>query len=172
LNTLKRMGSLITLVNGKIAFAASFLIYPLMTVVVIEVLFRYVFNKPTTWAYDLTWMLYAALVFLGGAYGLSDKVHVSADIFYNMLKRRGKAIVNLFCYPGFFFSSMIGLSVSTFFMMIKAIKFNESSPYTSWNPPTWPIKTVLFVSMVILLLQGIVVFSGHISNLRKGGEED
>ncbi len=166
-----KIGNSITKMNKKIASFASMLIYPLILVVVIEVVFRYAFNKPTTFSYDLTWMLYAALVFLGGAFCLHDEIHVRADIFYNMLKRRGKAIINMFCYPFFFFSSILGLSISTFDLMVKAWIHNEKSPYTSWNPPVWPIKAILFISMAILLLQGIVKFSAYVKDLKRGGDE-
>jgi TRAP-type mannitol/chloroaromatic compound transport system permease small subunit len=157
--------------NNIIARVASFVIYPLIFVVVLEVVFRYILNKPTIYAYDLTWMFYAALVFLGGGYGLQHEVHVRADVFYNKLKARGKAVINMFCYPLLFFTSMAGLLYSTFLLMVKAWQFNETSPYTSWNPPVGPIKTVLFVCILILTLQGIVKFSGHLKDLIKGGGE-
>ncbi len=169
---LEKIGKAISKVNEKIAVVTSFLIYPLMVVVVIEVVARYFLNRPTSFSYDLTWMIYAALVFLGGGHCLQHDVHVRADIIYDMFQRKGKAIINMFCYPFFFFSSMIGLLISTYHLMMKAWIYNEKSPYTSWNPPTGPIKTVLFISILILLLQGIVIFSGHLRDLFKGGEEE
>lgn len=169
---LKKIGDCITKINEKIAFLASFLVYPLMVVVVIEVVARYFLNRPTTFSYDLTWMLYAALVFLGGGHCLQHEVHVRADIIYDMFGKKGKAIINMFCYPFFFFSSMIGLTISTYYLMMKAWQFKEKSPYTSWNPPTGPIKTVLFISILVLLLQGMVIFSGHLKDLFKRGEKE
>lgn len=169
---LKKIGSAITKINEKVALVTSFLIYPLIVVIVTEVVARYFLNRPTIFSYDLSWMIFAALVFLGGGYGLQHDVHVSADVIYNMFSPRGKAIIDLFCYPLFFFSSMLGLLYSSYSLMMKAWQFNERSPYTSWNPPTGPIKTVLFISILLLLLQGFVVFFGRMKNLVRRGEEE
>jgi len=166
---LKKIGDVVTAVNDKIAKLASILIFPLVLVVVAEVFFRYILNHPTIYTYDLSWMLYAAFVFLGGGYALHEEVHVKADIIYNMLKERGKAFINLFCYPVFFFTSMAGLLYSSYELMVKAWIHGETSPYTSWNPPVGPIKTVLFISILVLTLQGVVEFVKAMKHLRKGG---
>ena len=156
---LKTIGNFITKMNEFAAKAVMWLIFPLSFIVVYEVFMRYILNKPAIYTFDLTWMIYGALIFIGGGYALQHEVHVRADIFYNMMKRRGKLIVNLFCYPVFFFASVIALVYSSYFLMANAWIYGEISRGTSWGPPTGPIKTVLFVSMVLLLLQGIVKFA-------------
>jgi len=55
--------------------------------------------------------------------------------------------------------------------MANAWILKETSPYTSWNPLTGPIKTVMFVSAVMLLLQGIIDFIGYFKMLKDGGED-
>lgn len=168
----EKIGDGITALNEKVAAIASFLIFPLIIVETIEVFFRYVLNSPTIYTYDLSWMFYAALVFLGGGYALEHEVHVRADVFFNMLSERGKAILSIICYIIFFFTSMIGIIWSTWDLMIKAFVYNETSPYTSWNPSVAPIKTVLFISMVLLALQGIVKFCEYVKVLKKGKSAD
>jgi TRAP-type mannitol/chloroaromatic compound transport system permease small subunit len=158
LNFLKAIGNFITRVNYWIARVASFLIYPIILVICFEVFCRYVLNSPTIYTYDLTWMSYGALIFLGGAYALAYDVHVKADILYNMMNKWGKMIINLVCYPAFFFTSLYAFLGSSYVLMRNAWAYHEISRYTSWGPPTGPVKTVLFVSFVMLAIQGVVKF--------------
>lgn len=167
---LKNPLKLITSFNKTVAFWASLLIYGVILVVIIEVTGRYFFNAPTNWSYDLQWMFYGALVFLGGAYGIKADVHVKADVVYDMLKPRVKAIIRILCYLAFFFPFAIAFALTTYDLMLNAWILGETSPYTSWNPSTGPIKTILFISAVMLLLQGLVDFIGYFKMLKDGGE--
>lgn len=168
---LKNPLQLITLVNEKIASVSSLLIYGVIAVVVIEVGGRYIFNHPTNWSYDLQWMFYGAMVFLGGAYGIKADVHVKADVFYDMFKPRTKAVIRILCYLLLFFPFAIAFVNASYGLMANAWILKETSPYTSWNPLTGPIKTVMFVSAVMLLLQGIIDFIGYFKMLKNGGED-
>ena len=167
---LTAIGAGITKMNFWIARVVSYLIYPIIAVIVIEVFFRYVLNNPTPYTYDASWMMYGALIFLGGAYALADDVHVRADIFYNMLKNRGKFIINVICYPLFFFSAMAALLYATYGQLINAFVFGEMSTVTSFRPLMWPIRAILFFSFVILTLQGLVKFFGIIRTFFSGGD--
>jgi len=151
-------GRVISTVRDKIGITASYLIYPIICLIVFEVFLRYVLNRPTIYTYDLIWMSYGALIFLGGAYCLNHNVHVRADILYNKFSNLGQFLVNVICYPLFFFTAMAAFVYSTYDLMIKAWEYGEISRYTSWGPPTGPIKTILFVAFVMLTAQGVVKF--------------
>ena len=56
--------------TDAIGFAVAWLNVPLVLAVAYEVIARYFFNAPTIWAYDVTYMLYAAIFMLGAAYAL------------------------------------------------------------------------------------------------------
>ncbi len=59
--------------SGKII---SYLVYPLVGGVAYEVIARYLFNAPTVWAYDLTYMLYGSIFMLGaGLYPSEQRPH-------------------------------------------------------------------------------------------------
>ena len=154
----KAIAKIITKINEIIATIGAYLIFPIIAIIAIEVIFRYFINKPTVWAYDMTWMLYGCLIFMGGAYALAANVHVKADIFYNLLPKAGQLIINLICYPAFFFFSMSAFVYSSFNLMKNAWVFQEVSRYTMWGAVTWPCKTVLFVSFTLLTIQGVIKF--------------
>ena len=60
-----------------------------------EVVVRYVLNDPTSWAFDLSYLMYGAAFFMTGAYTLSRGGHVRADMFYRRWPERTQATVGL-----------------------------------------------------------------------------
>ncbi len=158
--------------NRKTAAVACLLCLPLIGVMAYEVVARYVFLKPTSWAYDLTWMLYGALVFLGGGYTLLEGSHVRVDVVYSRFPDRIKALVEVICHIILFFPITFILVRYSYMLAQKAWVLGERSPFALWKPLTGPIKTVMFIGLVLLLLQGIVEFSKHLRILVKGGSYD
>ncbi len=49
-------------ISRKEGELTSFLIYPLLIIVVYEVFMRYVFNAPTTWGFEATTFLYGLVL--------------------------------------------------------------------------------------------------------------
>ena len=164
-----KFGKIITKTNDIAARAASLLIYPMMLLLFSEMVTRFVAWRSLLFAYDLTWMSFAAFVFVGGGYALSHDVHIKADIFYNKLGRRAKRGLTYFSYAVFFFLPMAAILYSSFRMLIKSIIVGEYANYTPWAPPVWPIRIVLCISFILLALQGIVKFSEF---LKETGGED
>lgn len=155
----------VTFVNKKIFQGAMWLIYPLIAVIMYEVVMRYILNSPTNWVYDMTWIIFGAFTFLGYAYTLAEGGHVKADIVLDLLPPRGKAFFVVICYIIFFFPMMIGLCTSSYTYMVKSIVLNEYSINTSWAPIIWPCKIIMFISMVMLLAQGLAEFLLEVANL-------
>ena len=174
MGALKKIGNGITIANEKINDAASWLMYPLVIVVMYEVVKRYLFNNPTNWVYDMTWMLCGTYVFLGFAHGWHTGIHVKADIIYNMLGAVGKFVFDMVSYVLFFFPTMTLLCWSCWQYFWKSFVQKDTSIGTIWGPILWPMKLILAISMTMLALQGIVEFARRIGafiDSRKAGEE-
>lgn len=62
----------ITLIIGNIV---GWMLIPMILSLAYEVIARYVFGKPTIWAYDMTFMLYGSFFMLGASYTLRKKAH-------------------------------------------------------------------------------------------------
>ena len=56
-----------------------------------EVFVRYVFRAPTTWAFDVSFIMYGTLFMMGGAYTLSRDGHVRGDFIYRLWRPRTQA---------------------------------------------------------------------------------
>ena len=77
-----------------------------------EVFVRYALNDPTSWAFDLSYILYGALFLMSGAYTLSRNGHVRGDFLYRMWPQRVQGSVELVLYFVFFFPGVIALAVA------------------------------------------------------------
>jgi len=141
--------------SGKIF---SWISLPLVLFMAYDVIMRYLFQAPTRWAYETTWMLYGALFILGGAYGLKHKLHVRVDILYNRWSPRSQAIFDLIIYLVIFFPVFYILIKHSLIYAYYSWEVWETSYISYWQPPVYPIKTVMFVGFVLFALQGIAEF--------------
>lgn len=67
-----------------------------------EVIARYVFNSPTSWAHEGMYLMFGMQYLIAGAYAMLTESHVRVDVFYAPLSPRGKSVVNLFTSIFFF----------------------------------------------------------------------
>ncbi|MBK9133017.1 MAG: TRAP transporter small permease subunit [Betaproteobacteria bacterium] len=134
--------------------AVAWLIAPMVLSLCYEVVARYLFNAPTIWAYDMTFMLYGTFFMLGAAYTLQRKGHVRTDSLYAAWKPRRQALVDLGGYLVMFFPFVAVFAFVGWGYFVKAWSTNETFVSSAWQPITWPFKLAMPVAGVLLLLQG------------------
>src|SRR3954471_6920103 len=100
---------------------------PLVFVVAWEVIARYVFDQPTLWSFDVTYMLYGTIFMLGAAYALHKGAHIRTDFFYEKWSDRTRGIVDSISYILFFFPSIVMLLVVSANESWYAYQINETS---------------------------------------------
>lgn len=145
----------ISIWSGKIV---AWLIFPMVGSLVYEVVARYVFDSPTLWAYDMTFMLYGSFFMLGAAYTLQKKGHIRTDSFYNAWSVKRQGWVDTACYLVFFFPAMIAFQVVTWDYFALSFAQSERNVTSSWMPIVYPFKFVMPLSTALLLLQGVSEF--------------
>ena len=128
---------------------------PLVLAVAYEVIARYVFNAPTIWSFDVTYMLYGTIFMLGCAYALHKGAHIRTDFFYEKWSDRTRGLVDSISYLVFFFPSIIMLLAASGSEAWYAYTINETSEQTPWRPILWPFKMVVPLACLLLLLQGV-----------------
>ena len=155
------MGALAHLVRAIDRFAewcgvaVAWLMVPLIAAVVYEVVARYAFNAPTSWSFDITYMLYGAMFMLGAAYALRIGAHIRTDFFWEKWSLRTRAVIDAVAYAVFFFPG-----IALFFWVgwgeaWYAYEILEVSEQTPWRPLLWPLKACVPLAAALLLLQGI-----------------
>ena len=156
--------------SGKVF---AWLVIVMAFVIGYEVVSRYVFSRPTMWAYDMTWMLYGTHFMMGVSYTLLKKGHIRTDLLYGRWSPRTQAWVDIIGYIVFFFPGMVLFFIASLDRALLSWSILEVSNATPWRPPIYPALTVMPVSIGLLLIQGAcdVVKCFHHIERREGGYE-
>lgn len=120
-----------------------------------EVVMRYVFGKPTIWAYDISYMLGGTFFVLGMGYTLLTKTHVRVDVVYVHWSRKTQALLDVFLSLLLFFPAFSILLYKLVPWVIRSWERKEKASGSFWLPPIYPLKTIILIAVVLLLLQGI-----------------
>jgi len=139
--------------RSALAFAA--LLVPLVAAVIWEVVARYAFDAPTTWAYETIYALYAAMFMLGAAYALRVGAHVRTDFLWEKWTPRTRAAIDTVAYLAAFFPGMLLFLAAGLEATWSSYALGERSADTAWFPPLWPLKALVPASALLLLVQGI-----------------
>ena len=127
----------------------------LTAVVTYEVFMRYVARSPTGWAYDAGYILYGAMFVMAGAYALSAKAHVRADVLYRLFPTRVQAGLDLVLYILFFAPAVFALMYAGYGFAESSWMMRERSPYSPAGPPLYHFKALIPIAGFFLALQGI-----------------
>lgn len=141
------------------------MIFPLVGGLTYEVIARYVFNAPTVWAYEMSYMLYGSHFMLGATYCLCKGGHIRTDIFYDNLSAHWQGWIDAVLYIVFFFPGMILFLWFGGKEALHSWEILEESVDTPWRPPLYPFKTVIPLASVLLIIQG---FSQLLKSLYAG----
>jgi TRAP-type mannitol/chloroaromatic compound transport system permease small subunit len=120
-----------------------------------EVFMRYVLNNPTSWAFDMSYIMYGALFYMTGAYTLSRGGHVRGDVFYRLWRPRTQATVELVLYIIFFFPGVLALVVAGWAYGLEAEHIREVSVNSPVGVPVWHLKLLIPFGAALLAIQGI-----------------
>jgi TRAP-type mannitol/chloroaromatic compound transport system permease small subunit len=120
-----------------------------------EVFMRYVLRAPTTWAFDISYIMYGALFMMAGAYTLSRNAHVRGDVVYRLMSPRGQGLMDLLLYLIFFFPAFGAMLIYGLPYAQMSWRFNEVSIYSPAGVPIYPSKIIIPVAAGFMLLQGV-----------------
>lgn len=156
--TALRIAKMVDRVSDWCGTLSSYLILALTGVMVVEVIMRYLFKKPTFFAYDMSWMLFGIYIALGAGYGHLHKAHVRIDYFYTMIPQPKRSIFELILSAIFFFPLFGVLIIYLTDNVIYSWVSSERTSASIWRPPIYPFKTFVLLGFVVLFLQGISEF--------------
>lgn len=133
-----------------------------------EVFVRYVLGAPTSWAFDMSYLMYGAVFYMAGAYTLSRGGHVRADMFYRLWSERTQAVVELTLYVLFFFPGILALVVAGSGYGFESMRLREVSVNSPAGVPIWPLKMMISVGAGLMVLQGFAEVLRCVLCLREG----
>ena len=150
--------------SGKVV---AWLMLPLVLELVYDSIARYLFNSPTVWSYDVSYMFYAIIFLGGGAYTLLDEGHIRIELFYDMFSPKGRAIIDIIGYVVFFFPVIGALFYFGIEFTLESWKWLEHGHLSYWSPPIYHFKSLIPISAFLLLLQGVAKFIRAIATISK-----
>ncbi|MBO8173219.1 MAG: TRAP transporter small permease subunit [Bacillaceae bacterium] len=166
-----RMIKFIDRINEKIASLFSWMILITVFALCYEVIMRYIFNAPTLWSYDITYMVTSLFIVMGLAYNLKIGGHVSVDIIFNRFSIRTQALINIIFYLLLFFPTWVLIVKIMIPHVMQSWAWKETASTGTWMPPIYPFKTWILIGIVIFILQGLAQFLRSIQTLITGGGE-
>ncbi|MBI3028126.1 MAG: TRAP transporter small permease subunit [Candidatus Rokubacteria bacterium] len=148
--------------------AFAWLILVLTFGVSYEVFVRYALRAPTTWAFDISYITYGAMFLMAGAYTLSRNGHVRGDVLYRFWPPRVQAAMDLALYIVFFLPAVGAWIYSGWGYAKVSVQFREVSIFSPAGVPVFPLKTLIPVTGVLLLVQGVAEIIRCILCIRSG----
>jgi TRAP-type mannitol/chloroaromatic compound transport system permease small subunit len=148
--------------------AFAWLILVLTLGISYEVFVRYALRAPTTWAFDMSYIMYGSMFLMAGAYALSRNGHVRADVVYRLWKPRTQAMMDLVLYFLFFLPAVAAWIYAGWAYAKFSIQFREVSIFSPAGVPVFPLKALIPATGVLLLLQGIAEIIRCVICIREG----
>ena len=138
--------------SGKVG---SWVCIALVSVVVYDVILRYVFNAPTMWGFETAIMLGATIWALDWAYTHSLRAHVRVDVIYSRLSLRKRAIVDVVGTLFIFFPLLAVFIYASFSKMWQSWLVGEVGIESYWYPPLAPLRTIVLIGFCLLAFQAV-----------------
>lgn len=147
-------------INSVIINGTVLLIFPLIFVMLFDVIMRYWFDAPTVWGSQVSFMIFGVYMIFAGPCSVLDKVQVGVDIFSARWSVRTQAIVQCITYIFvlIFFYALISVSL---LYAVESWEMKEISS-SAWAQPIYQWKALIPVAFTLTLLQ---TFADFLRNL-------
>jgi TRAP-type mannitol/chloroaromatic compound transport system permease small subunit len=162
---MKTIVRVIDTINEHVGRWVALIILPMIFVVLYEVVARRFFNRPTTWAFELTVWLYGAHFMLAMGYTLLYDRHVRIDIIVLQLPQKVQIWLRVITFIVIFLPFIGALTYASIEYAHNSWSTWEHS-WSAWKPPLYPYKTVMPVALILLLIQGVANFIRDIHKLK------
>lgn len=139
-----------------LSYISQLVLIIMISSMVYEVVARYIFNSPTLWAFDISYMLNGSIFLLAAAYTLKEDAHVRIDFLSTKLPMSVQQIIHGIFYffilaPIFFFFSKVALNKT-----INAFINAEVESVSPWAPLVWPFYATIAIGLLAFTLQFII----------------
>ena len=148
--------NLISRITEAIGKPASFLVFIMMLITSTEVIGRYVFNHPTTWAWPLNRQIFGIFILVAGAYTMSKREHIRIEILYDHFPPILKRIARWIALASFVI--FMGVLVWQSGWMGWNSLMNNEKLAGAFRMPLYPFKLLIPIGAFLFLLQGIAIF--------------
>lgn len=136
----------------RIGQALSYIWLALLSVIVLNVLLRYLFSEGRIELEELQWHLYSVGFLLGMSYAYQADVHIRVDVLHERFSPQLRAWIELYGILLFLIPFIALILIYSVQFVSSSILVGEVSPSPGGLPYRWAIKTILPLGFALLLL--------------------
>ena len=140
-------------VTTKFGRLAMYLIFLMISVLLIDAFTRNIINYPMFWCVEMAQFTMTAYYILGGPYSMQLGDHVRMDLIYERCSERAKGWLDV-ATSGCLLFYLTVLLLGSISSTIYAIETGQRK-FSMWNPSMIPIKVIMVVGILLMLLQGL-----------------
>jgi len=155
-------------INETVGSLSCWLIIAMVIVILFEVIARYVFNSPTTWAFGSMRLIGAAVTVLGWAYAQLHNSHIRVDVFYTHFSARKKAIIDILGSLLFFFPLIGAFTYIVISRELEVLMAGQLLTFSFWFSPSSLYRVVIMLGLCLNCLQFAAQLARDIHTLIKG----
>ena len=139
---------------AKACGAFAVIALALAILIIVELVFeRYFFQRAITWQNELVTMLLVASTFIGSAYVLSEKAHVSMEWIYDFLSKKNiiklKILTSLLSLIFFLMLFYYG------YLITEEAFIKKYTTGSIWDPPLWVPYSSMLIGSFLMITQYI-----------------
>ena len=116
-------------------------------VLALQIFMRYVLNEPLIWSEELARYLFVWATFIGAGYGVRCKIHITMEVFFNMMPNPMKYVVAVL------------INIIAIFIFAYLIPFGIETVKTQWSidssamqiPMSWVFAAVPVGCFIVCL---------------------
>lgn len=159
--TIRWLEGISELVGRSVSWLTILMVLTTFTVV----LLRYGFGIGSIQLQESVNWMHAAVFLLGAAYTLRHDEHVRVDVFYRNFSSRTQAWVNLFGTVCLLLP-VAGLMLwSSWDYVLQSWQVGEASDQVGGLPGLYLLKSIIPLTAILLILQGVALLLRHIGEL-------
>jgi len=148
---------------STLAAIAGVLIVVMTLIECYEVIARYFLRRPPIWGVEFCEYMLFLVGFLGTAWALREKSHISVTILLERMNSRNRAYCDLF-------ASLLGIAISViiFWYSVKTswqCYVTDVKVVKTLAQPKWIFIAFISLGYFLLLIEFIRQFSGHVKTL-------
>lgn len=165
-NGMQGLADRISRLNVLIGTAVAWLTAMMVVVTTVMVVSRYLFASGWIWLQETVIWMHALVFMLAAAYTLHRDEQVRVDVFYRGMSPRRKALVNILGTALLLIPTCVFLLLLSWDYVAASWRISEASREAGGLPGLYLLKTVIPLTAVLLILQGIAQIITEIPRLR------
>lgn len=158
-------------VSEWVGKAVSAIVLAMIAVVCYNVFVRFVLNAPTSWSYDVNYLLGGSMMALGQAFVMKHDEHVRIDVVSTRLSTRARLIIETTLTAALFVPLVLLMCTTYWADFYTSFIHGDTFMQTAWYPLKWPFKLVVALGFTLLFLQGLNKLVNLIGTFRRGEEQ-